>query len=231
MDIRAALILALLALVGTNAHAEELQWTIIGNVQCFPFSNCSSQAVVGAGTITFDFNTADATLTPTFGPGPSGGPDVLTNLSVVFPLSDYSAIVNGQTIASSATGFGSFGCFGFPVSPKLYECDGGFAANNSGIGSYQFVDNETWLHTITEAQYNSLQDPLAYLLSDPTNGTGCGNGGATCYMLEDGGNLNFASNFHITAVPTPKPLPLAFLGFVGLALSRYFRRPTVAPSP
>ena len=117
------------------------------------------------------------------------------------------------------------------MGPNEYECGGGFAANNSGIGSYQFVDSEIWLHTITEAQYNSLQDPLAYLLTNPADGTGCGNGGATCFMLQEGGSVRFASNFHITAVPTPQPLPLFLLGFVGLALSRHFRPPTFAPHP
>src|SRR5262249_9188174 len=117
-----------------------------------------------------------------------------------------------------------------------YECNGGFSPSK-GQGSYAFVDNETWIHTLTEAQYNSLQDPLAYILlsnTSPPDGGPCGNGGATCYMSQDGGSVNFGSRMFVTAVPTPEPLSLLLLGFVGLALSRLRRQWTVAslaPAP
>jgi MYXO-CTERM domain-containing protein len=236
MNLRIALLAGTLALVGTAGHAEELQWTITGNVQCLiGIQECNGQATNGPGSVTFDLNTLSATLTPTFAHNPPGGPagDILVNLDASFPITNYLAIVNGQTFGFAANGSGSLGCFGFPVGKTNYECSGMFSPSH-GLGAYSFGDNETWIATLTEAQYKALKDPLAAILLSNTGPPGvvCSFGGGSICFMDQGpaGSVGFVSKFIVTPVPTPGPLALFLAALVGLALSRR-RKDLVSPRP
>lgn len=214
MHLRTALLAGMLALAATALRAEEFQFTMQGFTSCIGDSlTCSGPT--GPATISFDFNTRQGMASYNPGPYPPPPPDP-TVLVASVPITNYLATVDGHTVSFIAHGasFG-FGCFG-PVLPTFYECGGGF-------GNVGFDDSEIWIHTVTEAEFNSFKDPLASILSNTGRGF-CGGVSSICTMFTSAGNVQPFGQWTITPVPTPGPLLLFLAGLVGLALSRH-RKP------
>ena len=205
MSLRTVLLAGILALAATALRAEEFQMTIQG-VGCPNGAppNCSTTVPV---SITADFNSLAGAVAATF----AGG--VADTLNGSAPLTNYTEIVGGHTLASGTDSTLSFGCFGFPVSPNLYECGGSFGGVSGG-------DIELWMKTVTQAQFQSFTDPLAsLLLMNP--GFQCSAGGASSQCTMDGGPFGtLAVDAPVTFAPVPEPglLSLFVVGLVGLAL-------------
>src|SRR5262249_20758198 len=145
MNLRIALLAGIVALASTALRAEEFQFTLRGTTDCFPETTCNP-AMTGPTTITFDINTLEGMASYNPGPYPPPPPDPIV-LEGSVPITNYLATVDGHTVGFAAHGAGfSFGCFG-PVLPNHYECSGGF-------GQVSFEDNELWIQTVTEAQFN-----------------------------------------------------------------------------
>lgn len=210
MNLRTALLAGILALAATALRAEEFQFTMHGSTSCIPPSlTCSGPT--GPATISFDFNTREGMANYNPGPYPPPPPDP-TVLEASVPITNYLATVDGHTVGFAAHGASfSFGCFG-PVLPTFYECGGGF-------GQASFDDSEVWIHTVTEAQFNSFKDPLASILSNTDSGF-CGGVSSICQMSTSAGSVQPFGRWTITRVPEPRPLSLFLAGLVGLAISR-----------
>jgi hypothetical protein len=212
MNFRLALLAGFFALAGTAIHAEEFQFTFQGDAECY-FATACNPATTGAATITFDFNTLNGSASANFGPYPPSPPDP-TVLEGSVPITNFYAAVDGRTVGFPAPGGNfDFGCFG-PVLPNHYECAG-------GANGLSFFDNELWIKTLTEEQFNSFKDPLASIfLLNPDSF--CGEVSSICMFDQPGGNLQLFGSWSITpvSVPTPGPLLLFLAGLIGLAISR-----------
>jgi hypothetical protein len=96
--------------------------------------------------------------------------------------------------------------------PNHYECGGGF-------GQVSFDDNELWIQTMTEAEFNSFKDPLAAIfLLNPSSF--CGGASSICEFDQPNGRTQLFGPWTITPVPAPGPLSLFLVGGMGFALSR-----------
>ena len=98
----------------------------------------------------------------------------------------------------------------------------------AGLARWVSFDSEIWIHTVTEAQFDSFKDPLASITVEYGEGVLWG-----CFQyLRDvdgsAGSVQPFGSWSITpvSVPTPEPLTLFLAGLVGLALSRPWRQGT-----
>lgn len=209
MNLRIPLLAGTVALAGAPLHAEEFQFTFQGTADCIPGTTCNP-AMTGPTTITFNMNTLDGIARYNPGPYPPPPPDP-TVLEGGVAITNYLATVNGHTVGFAAHGSGfSFGCFG-PVLPNHYECNGGF-------GQVNYDDNELWIQTLTEAEFNSFKDPLASIFLLNPNSF-CGGVSSICSFEQPSGRTQLFGPWTITPVPTPVPLSLFLAGLVGLAFS------------
>ena len=210
MSLRTVLLAGILGLAATALHAEEFQFSFSGSATC-PDPSLPCNGPTGAATITFDFNTLQGMANYNPGPYPPPPPDP-TVVSASVPITNYLATVDGHTVGFAAHGDSfSFGCFG-PVLPTFYECGGNF-------GQVGFGDEELWIHTLTEAQFNSFKDPLASLIT--SGGVAfCGAVSGICIMEAPAGNVELFGPWTFTPVPTPGPLLLFLAGLVGVIVSR-----------
>jgi MYXO-CTERM domain-containing protein len=221
MKLRIVLLAGIVALAGAPLRAEEFQFTLRGTTDCF-FGTTCNPAMTGPTTITFDVNTLEGMASYNPGPYPPPPPDPIV-LEGSVPITNYLATVNGHTVGFAAHGGDfSFGCFG-PVLPNHYECSGGF-------GQVSYDDNELWIQTVTEAEFNSFKDPLASIFLLNPNSF-CGGVSSICSFDQPSGTTQLFGPWTITPVPTPVPLSLFLAGVVGLALSRRRRRLDPLSSP
>jgi MYXO-CTERM domain-containing protein len=210
MNLRLVLLAGIVALAGAPLHAEEFQFTLNGTTDC-SFGTTCNPSLTGPTTITFDMNTVQGMASYNPGPYPPPPPDPVVVQGSV-PITNYLATVNGHIVGGAANGGGfSFGCFG-PVLPNHYECGGGF-------GQVGYDDNELWIKTMTEAEFNSFKDPLASIFLLNPNSF-CGEVSSICQFDQPSGTTQLFGTWTITPVPTPGPLALFLAGFSGLALLR-----------
>jgi len=207
------LVLSLVAVVSLPVSAQQLQVTISGDACVFVSSitECNvSGAYTTPATISYDIDTRSGQQTFHVGqPGFGTEGDVLIDYEAAnLVVTNYSAILGGQTHAFAAHTTGSFG---FAVEgADAYDFAGGV---NPAKGGFNFDSFASPLVSATE--FATFDDPLASLLlkyRSPSDAAFCG------VCLLDGFPL--VGQMTITAVPSPGPLVLFVAGLVGLALSR-----------
>lgn len=228
MKLRNALLAVTLVLAGTSLRAQDFfQMTVQG--QASPTVPVTITAVV---------NTPTGSLNPDFGPDPEvGGPpgNVTLTLAGSVPLTQYQAIVGGHSLGAPLPGSLNFQCHPPFDGPLLFECDGSVGPSQ-GPGGFSFRNTEKFTRVLTEDEFNSHPDVLAFMLL-MNSFFPCGppescvlDAGPYGKMLAFEAGVIF-DPITSTRVPTPGPLSLFVAGVVGLALSRRRKHLDSSPSP
>jgi hypothetical protein len=205
------LLLLALAFVSIPVSAEELQVTIAGVACTLAPPDCGQGTYTTPFTITYDINSTSGLQTSSV--GQQGFGEVLdsyhaSNLAVT----NYSAILGGQSVVFAAHTTGNFG---FEVEGQdVYDFSGGVSSpSKMGFGFDSFSTP-----FVTASEFATFQDPLASLLLTYRSTGGC----SVCFLYATGDPLDFtplSGRMTIVAVPSPGPLLLFLTGLVGITLS------------
>jgi hypothetical protein len=203
-----------LAFVALPVSAEELQVTIAGVACTLAPPDCGQGSYTTPFTITYDFNSTSGLQTSRVGQdGFNDGRDVLVEYSASnLAVTNYSAILGGQSVAFA---YQTTGNFGFEVEGiDAYDFGGGAGPSKGGYGFDSFSTP-----LVSASEFATFQDPLASLLLTYRSTGGCN----VCMLYATGDPLDFtplSGRMTIVAVPSPGPLLLFLTGLVAITLSQ-----------
>ena len=206
--------LLLLAFVSLPVSAEELQVKITG-LACTLAPDCGQASYKTPFTITYDIDTRSGQQTFSVGQTelPNEGEVLNSYVASNLAVTNYSAILGGQSVAFAAHTTGGF--FFDVEAPDIYDFSGG-----AGPSMATFFFDSFARPLVTASEFATFQDPLASLLLEYRSTPG----GCSICALDMG---DFPENFiglngkmTVTAVPSPGPLLLFLTGLVGIALSQ-----------
>lgn len=207
-----ALILLLLACVSLPVSAEELRVTITGLACPLAPPDCGAGDYTTPFTITYFIDTRSGQRTVRVGPSFFGdeGDILRTYVASNLAVTNYSAILGGQSFAFAAH---TTGGFGFDEEGlNVYDFAGGAGPS---MGRYFFDSFATPI--VTAPEFATFQDPLASLLLKYPS-TPC----SLCGLVTGSDGLDFfplIAKITVTPVPSPGPLLLFLTGLLGIALS------------
>jgi hypothetical protein len=165
--------------------------------------------------MSLDLNTQAAQLSQ-IGFVTDGGQSVLGNVTALIPVTNFRETIGSQTTFAPSGSMNFNFILPVPTPGNPYQWIGGVGG---GASHGNFTPGLSWDlaapgPVITQAQFQSLSDPIAFMLETNTP-TSVGGSAIT-----DGLLINNASQMTFTAVPTPPILPLLASGLFGLGLAR-----------